>query len=552
MRMRMLNKIGVFGTIAILAIALEATTARAQTLAERGKSSKIVGSKYIMIDMVEGKIDDVIKSGKQGLGGTKTYEAPYALAMAYATKGQLDEAMKYVKRAIDEGCPIERFIVGPRKFLVPLTSSREFKAFAKGRYGELLHGPILGDVRGDAALFWLRTASEVEAAVTVLSGKKKVASASGKTVAEKDYTCVIEVSGLKPNTRYTYQLQIMGKKVTFDPAPSFMTAMLSDAKLDFSVAFGGGSGYAPKYERMWDTILARRPRAFFWLGDNTYFNIADVIEHQRYAFYRRYSRPEFRRLFASTPLYAIWDDHDFGGNDSLGGPEIEKPAWKRNVSLRTFKENYVNPYYGQGHEHPGCYFDFSIGDVDFIMLDCRYYRTVPQDPNPSMLGPVQREWLLTKLKSRKGTFKVIASSVPWAFGTKGGTQSSATLGRVPGAQDTWEGFPNEREMIFGCIEKNKIEGVYLISADRHRSDAWKIERENGYPLYEANSSHLTKKGSHPLMPKAIFSHRGTPMYGRLSFHMSKADPEILYEVIDIDDKIVDFLLVKESQLTFSK
>ena len=542
----------VFVTIAIMAITLGAATACAQTLAERGKSSKIAGPKYIMIDMVEGKIDDVIKSGKQGLGGSKAYEAPYALAMAYAAKGQLDEAMKYVKRAVDEGCPVERFIVGPRKFLEPLTSSNEFRKYAKGRYGELLHGPILGDVRVDSARFWLRTASEVEAEVSVFSGKKKVASASGKTVAENDYTCVIEVSGLEPNTRYTYHLQIAGKKVAIDPAPSFMTAMQVNAKLDFSVAFGGGSGYAPKYERMWDTILARHPRAFFWLGDNTYFNIADVIEHQRYAFYRRYSRPEFRRLFASTPLYAIWDDHDFGGNDSLGGPQIEEPSWKRNVTFRTFKENYVNPYYGQGYEHPGCYFDFSIGDVDFIMLDCRYYRTVPQDPNPSMLGPVQREWLLKKLKSRKGTFKVIASSVPWTFGAKGGTQSSATLGRVPGAQDTWEGFPDEREVIFSCIEKNKIEGVYLISADRHRSDAWKIERENGYDFYEANTSHLTKNGSHPLMPKAIFSHRGTPMYGRISFHMSKADPEILYEVIDNDDKIVDSLLVKKSQLSFSK
>ena len=91
----------------------------------------------------------------------------------------------------------------------------------------------------------------------------------------------------------------------------------------------------------------------------------------------------------------------------------------------------------------------------------------------------------------------------------------------------------------------------MISADRHRSDAWKIERKNGYDFYEASTSHLTKDGSHPLMPKAIFSHRGRPMFGLLTFDTTKADPEIIYQVVDIDNKVVDTLVVKKSQLSFS-
>ncbi len=107
-------------------------------------------------------------------------------------------------------------------------------------------------------------------------------------------------------------------------------------------------------------------------------------------------------------------------------------------------------------------------------------------------------------------------------------------------------------MIFSHIDKNKIEGVFLISADRHRSDAWKIERENGYTLYEANTSHLTKNSTHPQMPKAIFSILGKPAFGLLTFDLTKEDPEIIYQVVKNDNKIVAELVVKRSQLSFDK
>ncbi|NQV33109.1 MAG: alkaline phosphatase D family protein [Phycisphaeraceae bacterium] len=229
---------------------------------------------------------------------------------------------------------------------------------------------------------------------------------------------------------------------------------------------------------------------------------------------------------------------------------------------QVFKQNWVNPYYAGGDTQPGCWHDFKIGDVDFFMLDCRYYRVDPQgkDPvytdstaaQPSMLGPVQKKWLLNKLKGSTATFKIIAASVPWAFESKTGRQMSANLGRRPGLEDTWQGFGKEREDIFSFIETHRIEGVFLISADRHRSDAWKIERENGYAFYEAMSSHLTKRSSHRAMPGALFSSLGKPAYGLLTFDTTLNDPEIRYDVVKIDDKIDGTLVVKKSQLSLSQ
>jgi len=256
-------------------------------------------------------------------------------------------------------------------------------------------------------------------------------------------------------------------------------------------------------------------------------------------------------MIASVPVYAIWDDHDFGGNDSIGTADKFKPYWKHEIVMPQFIYNFNNPYYGGGNDNPGCWFDFSIGDVDFFMLDGRYYRTDPQKSDPSMLGAAQLNWLLAKLKASDATFKIIASPVPWAFGTKPGKQRSATFGTVPGAQDTWEGFSAEREKIFSLIEKNKIEGVYLISADRHRSDAWLIKRPNGYDLYEANTSHLTKNSTHPKMPNAIFSIVGKPAFGLLTMDTTLDDPQITYDVMKIDGQKSATLTVKLSQLKFT-
>ena len=54
------------------------------------------------------------------------------------------------------------------------------------------------------------------------------------------------------------------------------------------------------------------------------------------------------------------------------------PFWKKDWAFPIFRQNWANPSYGGGDAQPGCWYAFYIGDVDFIMLDCRYYRTDPK------------------------------------------------------------------------------------------------------------------------------------------------------------------------------
>jgi alkaline phosphatase D len=285
---------------------------------------------------------------------------------------------------------------------------------------------------------------------------------------------------------------------------------------------------------MWNTIASRQPDALLQLGDNVYIDLPEQPGAlHRYTYYQRQSRPEYRKLVASTPVYAIWDDHDAAIDDIWLGPYLDRPAWKMPM-LDLFRENWNNPAYGS-ESAPGCWFKFSAGPVEVFMLDCRFYRTNPFRPVRTMLGAEQKAWLLDGLKSSKATFKLIASSVPWAPEAK------------PGSRDTWDGFAEEREEIFAEIEKHRIGGVLLLSADRHRSEAWEIKRPGGGAFYDLLSARLTNIHTHECVPGAIFCYNDKCSFGLLTFE-ERGEPQVRYEVVDIDGRTQHTLTLKLSDL----
>jgi len=524
-----------------------------------GQYKKI--GRAMLTTIAKGEHDKAIASCRKLLADwPDDLEALYCLTIAYVRTGNFDEAMATAKKALAGGLPPGRFIAGPRDMLRPLVESPRFGELFKGGRPELIHGPMLGSVTDERVRIWVRTASETTVQAVLHSqapDELPIRSAAVKTSAGRDYTAVIEVSGLKPSRWYMYQLVIGGKATKLEAAPWFRTFPKRGEKCRFQIVFGGGAGYTPQHERMWNTVAGRKPTAFLTLGDNVYIDTPTVPATQRYCYYRRQSRPEWRRFVASVPVFSIWDDHDFGANDCLGSAGIDDIPWKLPV-WGVFKENWVNPSYGGGREAPGVWYDFAIGDVDFFMLDGRYYRVRPKaarrrkgkaatvEPamakpavEPTMLGPVQEKWLLAKLAASKATFKVLASPVPWAKGTKGGSK------------DTWDGFVEQRERIFSYLAEKRIEGVYLISADRHRSDAWKTERPGAYPLYEANSSRLTNIHTHGAVKGSLFSYNKKCSFALLTFDTTKADPEIRYDVVTIDDEIMHTLTVKRSEISFA-
>ena len=415
---------------------------------------------------------------------------------------------------------------GPNGSIVQLVEESAFQALVKKHKLQLFNGPMIGCVSSDSVKIWVRTAGASSFQVICDHAK----SAIVKTTAESDFTGVATIEGLMPFTSYEYSLVLDGKVIKKDHF-RFRTAPKTGQGAKFAITFGSGARYVPINEGIWRVMAETRPMAYLGLGDNVYIDQTKHQNVQRLHYYRRMLRQEYRELIASTSIYAVWDDHDMGANDSEGSYGLN-PSWKR-PNLKVFQQNWNNPFYGVEPEAPGTYHNFRIGDVEVFMTDGRFYRHGPKsakhqetDKPFTMLGPVQKKWLLDSLKKSTATFKVLASGTMWhADADKGGG-------------DSWAGpkspFQKERDEIFDWIDSEKISGVILISGDRHRTDIWKTDRPNGYPLYEFLSAKLTNMHSHGSRKEALWSYSGKNerFWGQLDFDTTLPDPTVTFRAIN--------------------
>jgi len=478
---------------------------------------------------LEGKPADVAGALAKQRPDAGPAETAFVEMLHLLSREHLDQAFAKAQEAVELGLPPERLSAGPRLLLRKLHAHPPYRIWERElQPSPLVHGPMVGSVTDRSASFWVRTSRSANVTFVVQDREETVF-----TTAEGDFTATATISGLKPGTGYPYRILIDGIPLQRDGL-EFTTYPERGTSASFAVGFGGGAGFIPDKERMWDTIRSFAPRAFFLLGDNVYIDDPNHPLTQDYCYYRRQSRPEWRRLTATTPMYAIYDDHDFGTNDCVPGPRILEPAWKRPVWER-FRRNWVNPAYGGGWHQPGCWHDFMLGDVHFILLDGRYYR---DRKSGSMLGPVQKRWLKETLRRSEGTFKVIASPVPFTPGVK------------PGSPDPWDGYPEEREELFSFIASEGLEGVFLIAADRHRTDLRTIAREGTYDLYEFESSRLTNRHTHKVVstPGLVWGYNRTCSFGLLRFDTTAEDPAVTFEAIDIDGNTVHSHTLLRSRL----
>ncbi len=457
-----------------------------------------------------------------------------AFAKEPVTEGEQDPVMKdldpYLIRALygtDLKGQTGRF--GAEGDMADLLTEPAFVDLVNKHDLKLFNGPMIGDIRPSSAKFWVRTAGPAK--VQIRLGHQT--SEQIRTAEQDDFTAVMTVKGLKPFTEYAYSVNVDGKTIE-SQAFRFRTAPVRGQKVEFDVAFGSGARYVPANEYAWSNMAKSRPLTYLGLGDNVYIDVVNRRGAQRLFYYRRCLSPAYRELISSVGMYAVWDDHDMAMNDSAGGAGMNAP-WKM-PNWTVFKQNWNNPQYGGGEAMPGTWHSFSLGDVDFFMTDGRFYR---EKKDTTMLGPDQKKWLLEGLAAAKGKFKVIASGTMWSDGAD------------KDGKDSWAGpwARGERDEIFDLVNDNQINGVILISGDRHRSDIWKIDRPRGYPLYEFVSAKVTNQHTHSTFPNAVWSYNEGNFWGLLSFDLRPTDPVMTFKCVDISGKIVKEFPLRLSQLS---
>lgn len=198
------------------------------------------------------------------------------------------------------------------------------------------------------------------------------------------------------------------------------------------------------------------PDGIVLLGDTPYIDSVDLaVQRNRYNQFLGIG--DFQRLVNHRSLYATWDDHDFGRNDTDGnlpGKEFSRQA---------FVNHHANPTYGENSK--GIYTSFRRGPVEVFLLDTRFFAATESSPysspfngdEPSLLGRQQWAWLLRGLSQSRAPFKILACGMIWNGAVR------------PGKQDHWGTYPHELEFLFKTIGERGISGVVLVGGDIHRT-----------------------------------------------------------------------------------
>jgi len=120
------------------------------------------------------------------------------------------------------------------------------------------------------------------------------------------------------------------------------------------------------------------------------------------------------------------------------------------------------------------YGKFRVSNCEFYLLDTRGARdmhdiTQRDKEGLSMLGPVQREWLLDSMQNSDADFFFVISTVPFMIPHSGAGGFEAAGNK----EEAWTAFFDERETLIAAWEEmNKP--VFVMTGDLHNSFAIKI------------------------------------------------------------------------------
>ncbi len=328
---------------------------------------------------------------------------------------------------------------------------------------KVIEKPMVGHTTSTGTRLWLHASAawpaQLEAA-TEASFAQPIAGPPVLPAQSAGFMAEVLVDGLQPATPYWMRLKVDGKVVYTSKAP-VQTAPTALGKSTFAFVscakFDDQPGFA--------AIEALQPNGLLMIGDNHYGNTSD-LDNLRWYYRKMHAESHFAQLAARTPTWAIWDDHDFVGNNTNG-----KAAGKENA-LQVFGEAWANASAGTAQTQ-GVFHQFKWGDAEFFLTDGRYWRDVEGD----LLGKAQTDWLKAALKASKATFKLV------------GCGSRFTLA---GSSDSWAAYPTAQKALLDFVFANKIGGVVFLSGDIHRHEVRKIHAggTGKYALYELTSSPI--------------------------------------------------------------
>ncbi len=302
------------------------------------------------------------------------------------------------------------------------------------------------------------------------------------------------------------------------------------------IAFGS-CGHQDKPQPVLETVVAKQPDLFIYLGDNIYGDTLDMeVLQEKYD--RLGSRPEFQNLRRELAVLSVWDDHDYGWNDA--GKEYKF----KEESKQIFMDFWRVPADSPRRQHTGIYgahrFESGGRALQVILLDTRTFRDplkrngggIPEgsgfkndyqpddDPDKTLLGDEQWRWLEARLRE-PADIRIICSSIQFGHEYNG--------------WESWTNLPLQHQRMVNLIRDTGANGVLFISGDVHWAEISRRDFPGLYPIYDVTASGLTEDW-HNVEPNRYRTGEAfrANHFGMIDIDWSGTDPAIKLQIIDVD------------------
>ena len=208
--------------------------------------------------------------------------------------------------------------------------------------------------------------------------------------------------------------------------------------------------------------------------------VAETLEDFRGNYRYNFIDHNLRQLYAETPLFAIWDDHEIR-NNWFPGQRIRDPRYRaREINVLAARSRQA--FFEYLPAHPQRFAQQRLLNVlnygpslSVFFLDLRSFRG-PNSSNrqarpgtgTAILGKHQLDWLKRALLECRATWKVLVSSLPIGLVVE-------VRGIQDGIASGSDGPPRGREMelasLLSFIKRHGIRNTVWLSADIHYASA---------------------------------------------------------------------------------
>ncbi|WP_299367623.1 alkaline phosphatase D family protein [Winogradskyella sp.] len=368
------------------------------------------------------------------------------------------------------------------------------------------------------------------------------------TDPSRDNTIAIELTGLDSDLKLYYRfineedeaISVVGETITLPQnATSLKLAVCSCSNYQaglFTVYDAMANSEADIIVHLGDYFYEYEAGGYGSTAENAFLNRVHVPPGEilslddyrtRYKQYR--SDSSLQLAHQKKPFICVWDDHEVANDAYRDGAENHDEATEGSFEVR--KQNALQayseflPFTRQDESNNSLiYRSFNIGNlVNLYMLDTRIigrdkqldinsyftnsgfdvvaFQTDLGDPNRTLLGAAQRDWLISQIASSNAQWNVLGQQVLMgqmfipievltSFGTPNFNQILTELVEIklrvinndptltpeeiarvttviPYNLDAWDGYPVERETIYSSLNGKKI---VTLAGDTH--NAW--------------------------------------------------------------------------------